>query len=345
MLQSGQARFTALRKFEIWACTASVANSNCTSGGFTKVFQSKDDAFPGTAPRPVSPDLIIRSFTLPAAVTATHLRLVVDSTQCTGGPAFAGAQDNDLTNEPTDCTLGGPSDTVRAAELEAFSSTTGGGGGTGCVLGYPYSSNNPRTSVTFNESEVLRAFGVFGDHVGLFYNDEHAMTLGVNPDPDTTPVSAMPSNPGHVSNPDVGDITAADPSGRPEFPAAFVTNISNDSSSTSGDWQQQMNNSSAISPDDVFGTWKAATKSGTSITPGPDPAKNNWNLGLGADQVPTTNGALPKNEGFGTEASWSFTKLGLQTGNQYRIEFMVHDGDQNKVGGDAGEACVVVSIP
>jgi hypothetical protein len=340
MLNAGQSRFTALRKFEIWACNAATANCG-TNAAFTKVYTSADDAFPGVAPRPVAPNLIMRSFTLPTPVTATHLRLIVDATQCTGGPAYAGEQDNDPTND-TDCSALGPSDTVHAAELEAFSSTTGGGGGggTSCVLGYPYSSSNPRTSVTFNESEVLRAFGLFGDHVALFYNDEHAMTLGVNPG-----VTPMTTNPSHATNPSVGNTTATDPSGRPEFPAAFVTDISTNSSSTSGDWQQQTNNNGAISPSDVFGTWKAATQSGTSITPGPDPAKNNWNLGTGADPVPTTNGALPKNEGFGTEATWSFTKLGLASGSTYRIEFMVHDGDQTKVGGDSGEACLIVTAP
>ena len=90
----------------------------------------------------------------------------------------------------------------------------------------------------------------------------------------------------------------------------------------------------------MFGTWKAATKSGTSIKPGADPAKNDWNLGTGADPAPTTI----KSEGYGTEASWSFDKLGLQSGHSYRIEFMVHDGDQSNTGGDAGEACLNVSI-
>ena len=30
----------------------------------------------------------------------------------------------------------------------------------------------------------------------------------------------------------------------------------------------------------------------------------------------------------------------LTQGHSYRIQVMVHDGDQNKVGGDSGEACV-----
>lgn len=76
---------------------------------------------------------------------------------------------------------------------------------------------------------------------------------------------------------------------------------------------------------------------------GADPAKNNWNLGAGADPVPTTNGQLPKNEGFGTEASCA--KLGLTSGKTYRVQFIVHDGDQNKAGGDVGQGCVIVSVP
>jgi hypothetical protein len=44
-----------------------------------------------------------------------------------------------------------------------------------------------------------------------------------------------------------------------------------------------------------------------------------------------------KNEGYGTEVRWD---LVLAAGHSYRIQVMVHDGDQNKVGGDSGEACV-----
>jgi len=146
-------------------------------------------------------------------------------------------------------------------------------------------------------------------------------------------------------NPSVGDTTAADSMGRPEYPAAFVTDTTNDPSSRSGDWQQLNTNSTAISPSDVFGTWKAATKSGTSIKPDADPVKNNWNLGSGADAVPLVNGAVPKSLGYGTEASWNLSTLNLMSGHSYRIEFMVHDGDQSNTGGDSGEACVNVSMP
>ena len=58
---------------------------------------------------------------------------------------------------------------------------------------------------------------------------------------------------------------------------------------------------------------------------------------------------LPTNEGYGAEAKWSVDSLKaagvLQSGHIYRFQFMVHDGDQNKVGGDVGEACVNIAIP
>src|SRR5258706_5595672 len=55
--------------------------------------------------------------------------------------------------------------------------------------GYADNSNSPRSGVLFNESEVLRAFspvsgGItrigLGLQVRMWYNDEHALTLGVN---------------------------------------------------------------------------------------------------------------------------------------------------------------------
>jgi len=347
-------RFSALRSFHVQECNSSV--SNCAAGvGFTTVYTSPGDAFPAVAPRPVAPDLIMRSFKLATPVTADYLRLVVDTNQCTGGPAYAGAQDQDPANDPTDCTAAASAltgsgstaaDKVITAEFEAFAPTGVKATVSPCTLGYPVTTSNPRTKVTFNENVMLRKFGVFTDqgdptaqHLALFYNDEHAMTLGVNPF-----VTQMKANPGHASQPNVGDTTATDGSGRPEFPAAFVTDTTNNPNNVSGDWQRQTNNVLAISPSDVFGTWKAATRSGTTVKPGTDPFQNNWNLGAGADPVPRSGGVLPTNEGYGTEVSWEFDKLGLESGHTYRIEFMVHDGDQTNSGGDAGEACVNITM-
>jgi extracellular elastinolytic metalloproteinase len=111
-----QNRFTALRQFDIWAC-----RNNCSvDAGYTRVFTSGPDAFPADAPRPVQPALILREFQIPRT-RATHLRLVVRTSQCTGGPDFQGEQDADPFNA-TDCdTAGGASSRfVRVAELQAF---------------------------------------------------------------------------------------------------------------------------------------------------------------------------------------------------------------------------------
>jgi Putative Flp pilus-assembly TadE/G-like len=235
-----------------------------------------------------------------------------------------------------------------------------------CVIGYPYSSSNPRTSEAFSESVVLRGFTAqvnrSGNTIDVWFNDEHALTLGVrqivvktSATKSTTTnyaVSALPSSPGSATNPAVGstitsgDQAGVDPSGRPAFPALYVTDITANPASTAGDWE---NFGTAIPAHAVFGTWKAEvttidkTKSpaGFSVTPDADPARNNWNLGSLSDTTPSGL----SNEGFGAELRWSVDALGLQRGHAYRLEFMVHDGDQNKAGGDAGEACTNIVMP
>jgi Flp pilus assembly protein TadG len=238
-----------------------------------------------------------------------------------------------------------------------------------CVLGYPFSSSNPNTNVQFNESEVLRTFAPTtagpNDTIKVWYNDEHALTLGINQlqikqkvgstvTTTTTnyPFSTLGAVPSSVTNPAVGstalsgDPAALDSVGRPEFPALFITDRTTNASNRSGDWQF---GGTPIRPDAVYGTWKGAVKlidktktpAQTTVTPGADPTKNNWNLGTGSDTVPSGQ----TNEGYGAEATWKVSSLGLLPGHIYRIQFMVHDGDQHSTGGDVGEACMHVVIP
>jgi extracellular elastinolytic metalloproteinase len=118
MLFAGQNRFTALRRFAIQTCTASEAAACSASSEFTTVLTSPADAFPAVAPRPRAPQLIIRGFDL--AGTATHVRLVVLTNQCTGAPDYQGDQDDDPINV-TDCSAGSVQDlTVRVAEVQVF---------------------------------------------------------------------------------------------------------------------------------------------------------------------------------------------------------------------------------
>ena len=120
-----QSRFAALRAFDIQTCNAAVQNCDPATGtGFATIYSSAEDAFPSGIPRPLAPTLIFRSFDVPDT-QATHVRLVVRSNQCTGGPAYQGEQDTDPTNA-TDCSeANANAKNVRAAELQVF---TGSGG-------------------------------------------------------------------------------------------------------------------------------------------------------------------------------------------------------------------------
>ncbi|MCX6032787.1 MAG: hypothetical protein NT169_26320 [Chloroflexi bacterium] len=236
--------------------------------------------------------------------------------------------------------------------------------------GYPYSSSNPLTNVVFNESEVLRGFspvdaGVAqsGDTIKVWYNDEHALTLGVrqvkvktSSGTTTTdyPIAALTTNPGSAFDPQLGstalsgDQAGTDISDRPMWPAIFITDVTADPNNQAGDWQF---GGAALGPHAVFGTWKGAVRlvdkthspAVVSVTPDADPAKNNWNLD-GGDPPP----AGLTNEGYGAEVRWDVDRLvsagQLIPGHTYRFQFMVHDGDQNKTGGDVGEACTTISI-
>jgi extracellular elastinolytic metalloproteinase len=127
MIAPGQSRFAALRSFELWACNAA-AGANCsTDAGYTNVYTSAGDAFPGDAPRPIGPQLILRDFSIPKTM-ATHLRLRVAASQCTGNQAYQGDQDAEPTNN-ADCDSNVSTSTaassrrfVRVAEIQAFTS-------------------------------------------------------------------------------------------------------------------------------------------------------------------------------------------------------------------------------
>jgi hypothetical protein len=123
MIAPGQSRFAALRSFELWACNAAAGADCSTDAGFTKVYTSAGDAFPGDAPRPNGPHLILRDFKVPK-FTATHLRLRVLANQCTGGPAYQGEQDLDpaaTTDCDTNVSAVSTRRFVRVAEIQAFS--------------------------------------------------------------------------------------------------------------------------------------------------------------------------------------------------------------------------------
>ena len=114
-----QNRFTALRQFEILACSAQEEGDCTEDSDFELVLTSPEDAFPSVAPRPRAPDLIMRSFAFPST-EATHVQLRVLDNQCTGTPQYRGDQDDDPRHN-TDCVEGSVQGLfVRAAELQVF---------------------------------------------------------------------------------------------------------------------------------------------------------------------------------------------------------------------------------
>ncbi len=225
---------------------------------------------------------------------------------------------------------------------------------------YPFASSNPLTSIAFNESDVLAAakLDTTNGTFDLWYTDEHALSLGVrqvnvvsSTGTQTTNYAVAPltTNPGSAINPAIGTTAASgdqagtDTSGRPIAPELYITDITNNPNSLAGDWQY---GGTGYAPNAVFGAWKGAVRTVTysgstpnvTVTCDADPAKNLWNLGTGSDAPPPGLA----NEGYGAEVRWDLNAMYnsgiLQAGHTYRFYVMCHDGDQNKSGGDAGQA-------
>jgi extracellular elastinolytic metalloproteinase len=109
-------RFTALRRFALERCVKACSSSKAR---WKRFFTSSADAFPALAPRPVAPNLVMRSFDV-RDTRAAAIRLVVLENQCTGYAGYAGEQDNDPVND-TDCkTASDRGSIVHAAELQVF---------------------------------------------------------------------------------------------------------------------------------------------------------------------------------------------------------------------------------
>ena len=129
----------------------------------------------------------------------------------------------------------------------------------------------------------------------------------------------------------------------------FITDITNDLTSRDSDWQQ---GGTAHAPNIIYGMWKTAvrtvdktkTPEVVTTTVDADPSKSNgWNL-AGGDAPP----AGTHTDKFGALVEWDVNKMKadgvFKKGHIYRLQFMVHDGDQNKTGGDVGESCTTLYI-
>jgi hypothetical protein len=241
----------------------------------------------------------------------------------------------------------------------------------------------PTGNVSAEPGQTIQAFYSDEHALTLGIRQVTIKTSGGTTMPMST-VTASPTAPACVSPVQVGftdltgDTRGTDTADRPIWPALFITDITANSGACSPadyntptgktccDWQALNDptlsascstNQLALPPDSLCGIWKAAVRTvdkttspeGVTVTPDRDPtSQNQFNLGAGSDPVPTLGGGV-KSEGYGTEARWDIDTLKsagvLQSGHTYRFQFMGHDGDQNKTGGDVGEACVNVAVP
>jgi hypothetical protein len=236
--------------------------------------------------------------------------------------------------------------------------------------------NESDTMVSFGPTYVL-PHGT----IKAWYSDEHALTLGVRrvdvvtatgtttTDYPFTPYTGskiavsqegpLPVGTTALTGDQAGTDLATWSSeynyqdhGRPMWPALYVTDITTYTNDTSGDWQQ--GGTTAVGPNAVYGTWKGAVKTvdytgkkdkktglvikQITYTVDADPAKNNW---TGVPDVPT--GGFPACDGWCSEIVWNIDSLHLRPGHTYRLQFMIHDGDQHQEGGDVGQACVIAT--
>ncbi|MBV8761879.1 MAG: hypothetical protein JO257_31590 [Deltaproteobacteria bacterium] len=200
--------------------------------------------------------------------------------------------------------------------------------GTNDNCGYPAAS--------FVESTTLVGIEASGGGqqpaiIHVWYNDEHALTLGCATA--SNPVTPLSPDPAAVHYPQTGDPACTDTMARPLRPVIFITDLSVDPSCKAGDMQ---NGGPAYDPVAIFGSWKSAAEDASHVgTPATaDPAANHWNLTTQADPVP----AMVMSKGTQAYSTELRFEVGLISGHSYRIQVIAHDGDQNH-GGDSGELC------
>jgi len=175
-----------------------------------------------------------------------------------------------------------------------------------------------------------------GGSIKAFYADEWPITLG------SGSVSPLNGNPGHIVNPNIGDINARDTNNFPYFPAIFITDITNDPNSTSGDAQ---NGGKGYPPSEIYGVWKVLNgRVGSDCRSNPNQNFcNKLNLGS-PDAFPSQSNLLktstPREPQASAEIIWNVDSLGLTQGHNYRVQIVLHDGDQNN--GDIGQACTTI---
>ncbi len=191
----------------------------------------------------------------------------------------------------------------------------------------------------------------------VWYTDEHALTLGVNPG--VTQMTATKT----AIKPNVGDMTARDGTkfNFLYYPGLYLTDITDDPTSTIGDAQNA--GTVGIPPSIVYGYWKAYGTNNPPFVGGDTKTDRSCSTGTGgtlpaaADQfssiptqdINTVTGWRGTECGYRAELIWNVNDLRfngqpLSPGRIYRAQFVIHDGDMT-FGADIGLGCTCFVIP
>jgi hypothetical protein len=190
-----------------------------------------------------------------------------------------------------------------------------------------------------------------GGQIKVWYYDEHALTLGVNPG--VTPFNAATKT---AINPSIG-VPASDPAARDGtslnflfYPGLYLTDITDDETSRTGDAQ---NGGVGYPPSIVYGYWKAY---GTDDPPFVGGDTNKGTLPAAADQVSsiptqyinTMTGERGTETEYSAEIIWNVSDLKingapLSPNRRYRAQFVIHDGDMTR-GADIGLGCTCLLL-
>jgi hypothetical protein len=168
--------------------------------------------------------------------------------------------------------------------------------------------------------------------IKVWYTDEHTLTLGVG-----SAVSAMTANQ-MLQNPQVGDRTAKDGRGYPYFPALFLTDITDNPTSTAGDAQ---NGGTGIPPSLIYGAWKALGASDPGNAYATLPAAADPLSSVPIQYINTNTGSRGTERGYQAELIWNVNSLPVTPGRAYRAQFVIHDGDRD---GDIGLGCTTILL-
>jgi hypothetical protein len=228
-----------------------------------------------------------------------------------------------------------------------------------------YTSDEPGILYAYMPSNIEH-IGL-GDQIKVWYTDEHALTLGSSGGDSTKPVSTQTTSK-IIQKPNIlfGNMSLRDGTANNFlfYPALYLTDITDNETNIDGDAQKGLNN--GIPPSIVYGYWKDYAQvdpdfigndnnpdaNGDKLGTLPIPPATPFNL-IDSKYINTVTGDRgtephPGQDGYQAELIWNVSDLTfngapLQSGKQYRAQFVIHDGDMTR-GADVGVGCTCLTI-